>query len=193
MREVWIVFGAVGLAACSGGGCHTSVSKSWDASYSVSFGGATATTDAAATSATAIVDASTPEASEETIDSGLAPWMRSVVHLDQPDIVNLLVRDDGTFIWWTESDDNWGDCGQWRMEGTSLVLVPPTGVRHVSWPDVVDMTKAVFRKKGETIESRAFGANGVSVAQTWSPGQLCLGPSSHVPCTTPHRKVPHCR
>lgn len=190
------------VAACGGGGCHTSISKSWDASYSVSYGGAIAdastvtTPDASglgATDAAAVGDVSLA-----AIDSGLPQSMRGAFHLDVgPDERNLFLDPDGTFFWRIFGCDySGGACGVWAIDGTSLVLTPTPPATTMTWDDgatfMRDVNKVVLREKGGNLEARVFAADGQKLLQLWYPGRICApcgggdGPSGKlVPCNKP--------
>jgi hypothetical protein len=192
---VSLVF-AFALVACGSRGCHTSVSKGWDASYSVSFGGAASD----ASILPAAIDASTAEAGPEdaAIDSSLPPGMRGVFHLDVgPDERNLSIDPNGTFFWRIFGCDfSGGACGVWAIDGTSLVLTPAYGAKTMGWDDGVtfsrDVTKVVLHDKGTYLEARVFAADGAKLVQLWYPGRICApcgggeGPSGKLyPCAKP--------
>lgn len=205
------VIAAFFAAACSGGGCHTSVSKSWDASYSVSFGGAPGV-DAGAPAV--VVDASVAAASvDASVDVAVAapgapdaafasPSMLGVFHRNEgPDERNIEIDPDGTFFWRIYGCDfGGGDCGVWSAvgtgAGTNLVLTPKPPATTMTWDDGVTfarkVTKVVVRDRGGSLEMRVFAADGEKPVQAWYPGRVCapcgggLGPSGKLaPCTKP--------
>ncbi|CAN5162804.1 hypothetical protein BH09MYX1_BH09MYX1_28970 [soil metagenome] len=196
-------------AACGGGGCHTSISKSWDASYNVSYGGAvdasalttpTATapsiSDAGSATATASV---TPSSS--SVATLLPPKLRGVFHSDMgPDERNLVIDGDGTFFWEIFGCDfGGGDCGVWRNTGTTVVLTPRPPATSMSWATPPEVTgkvvKIVLSEHGGNLEAHGTTALGKTFVQLWYPGQICapcgdsLGPSGKLyACTRPLTK-----
>lgn len=188
-----IVIAGTFLIACSGGGCHTSVSKSWDASYSVSFGGAA---DASVVAPPA--DASVaPPVKATAPDAGPAGPMQGIFHRDEgPDERNLEIDPDGTFFWRIYGCDfGGGDCGVWSVAGTTLVLTPKPPATTMTWDDGVTftrkVTKVVLRDKGANLEARISADDGEKLLQAWFPGRVCApcsgeGPSGKlVPCNKP--------
>lgn len=204
---VFVALGAM-LAAGCGRGCHASVSREWDASYSVSLGGsgadASASTATGATAATpaipdASVEASIPaEAGTTARDSGVLPsGMAGIFHRNEgPDERNLEIDPDGTFFWRIYGCDfGGGACGQWNVDGTSLVLTPTPPATTMAWEDGAtfnrSVTKVVLRQKGTTLEARVFATDGEKLLQAWYPGRICVdcggrtGPMTLAPCTKP--------
>lgn len=172
-----VVISAFFAVACSGGGCHTSVSKSWDASYNVSFGGAA---DASVIAAPLDASVATPEAAvRATPDAGAALPMLGIFHRDEgPDERNLEIDSDGTFFWRIYGCDfGGGDCGVWSPVGTTLVLTPKPPATTMTWEDGSTfnraVTKVVVRDKGANLELRVFAADGEKLLQAWFRGRVC--------------------
>ena len=117
------------------------MSKSWDASYSVSFGGE------ADASVVPPVDASVaaPAPTSAPPDAGPAPPMQGIFHRDEgPDEVNLEIDRDGTFFWRIYGCDfGGGDCGVWSASGTTLVLTPKPPATTMTWDDGTTFTRNV--------------------------------------------------
>ncbi len=199
----------VGVASC-GRGCHASVSREWDASYSMSFGGASGadasagstaagTAGTAAVAPDAAVDAAAfAEAGKTERDSGvLPPGMSGVFHRNEgPDERNLEIDPDGTFFWRIYGCDfGGGACGQWSVDGTSLVLTPVPPATTMAWEDGAtfnrSVTKVVLRQKGGALEARIFASDGEKLLQAWYPGRICVdcggrsGTMTLAPCTKP--------
>jgi hypothetical protein len=190
---------AASLSAC-GRGCHGSVSREWDASYSVSFGGASGADASSATPpapVATIVDAAPPEAGSSARDAAAAPpGLLGIFHREGPDERNLEIDPDGTFFWRIYGCDfGGGACGAWSVDGTSLVLTPTPPAKTIAWDDGVaftrSVTKVILRQKGATIEARVFAADGEKLLQAWYAGRVCAdcgkgqGPSGIAMCTKP--------
>lgn len=183
---------ALALSACSGGSCHTSVSKSWDASYSVSYGGGGggSSVDAGVAPVASAGPASVDAAAAS--EAGAATALRGVFHQDsRPDEKNLSIDDDGSFHLRIHGCDYSSDtCGRWTVSGTSLVLTPSSG-KTMDWEDGVSftrpVTKVVLREKGGFLEARVSAADGETYLQVWKPGRVCAkcGSGTVEGCTGP--------